>query len=326
MTPLIKKVVLALLGLAVGGLQANAANLLAHYPLNEGSGTFALDAQGPTNYFMKWQSAVPHPDSGFNPWVDEGGGFSYVTFDGNGSNLMVLAGDPNWYGNYNGSEAIPDADALNIRMEPAGAVELWYRDQDGVFDAALYSHEGNGAGDGPGGSNINTLAIGAGHTSAAGNIAGILAGNTIGGSYGDGPPDGGLCCAADAGSTDYLIGIGDVPAPVGEWTHVVLTWSVAEARARLFLDGEQAGSDAALNFTPVLSIFRSHVGLDGQSTATNSGWFYPDVDIDEIKLWEGELLANEVAELHAAGRPVPEPASLGLLSISALLIWHRRRA
>ena len=84
---------------------------------------------------------------------------------------------------------------------------------------------------------------------------------------------------------------------------MVLTW-VENSHARLFLNGQQAGSDVALDFTPNLGLFRSHIGLDGTAgTGSASGGFYPNADVDEVKLWEGELLADAVLANFQAGRP-----------------------
>ena len=312
--------VLALLVMAAVALPAyGGASLLAHFPLNEGgTSAFAISTAGINTYVMEWGSAVPRPDTnppGWNPWVDEGGGFSYITFVDSGNNNLLLQGDPNWYGTFGGSGALPDADRLNLRMEPAGAVEMWYR-SNGAFKSSIMSHEGNGGAAGPGGGNIAGMAIGAGYTSAAGNIAGTLSGNQNGGSSN----------GQVGGTTHFATGIGDVASPIDVWTHVVLTW-VENSHARLFLNGQQAGSDVALDFTPNLGLFRSHIGLDGTAgTGSNSGSFYPNADVDEVKFWQGEMPGSQALANFNAGRPVPEPAMLGLLSVSALLIWRRRLA
>lgn len=320
MKPNLSCVVLTLLVMAAVAMPAyGGTTLLAHFPFNEGgTSAFAVNTGGGINtYVMTWEAPVPRPDTnppGWNPWVDEGGGFSYITFVDSGNNILTLAGDPNWYGTFGGSNPLPDADRLNLRMEPAGAVEMWYRSDD--FKSSLFSHEGNGGGAGPGGGNIAGLAIGSGYSSQAGNIAGTLSGNQNGGSSN----------GQVGGTTHFATGIGDVPAPLGDWTHVVLTW-VENSHARLYVNGAQAGSDVPLDFTPNLGLFRSHMGLDGTAgTGSNSGSFYPNADVDEVKLWQGEMLASQALANFQAGRPVPEPAVLGLLSISALLIWRRRRA
>jgi hypothetical protein len=304
------------LAMGIGAVPAmGSATLLAYFPMNEGSGNFVMSTGGINTYLMQWEQDTTDPAQ-HNPWRDDGGGFSYANWGDGGHNNLLLAGSPNWYGGYGGSGPLPDADRLNTRMEPAGAVELWYRsgtDQTGPFVAALISHEGNGGG-AMDGKNVNSMSIGAGYTSAAGNIAGVLAGNQTGGSH------------PSRLVTHWETGIGDVPAPLGDWTHVVLTW-IAESHARLYVNGELAGSEAAIDFTPSLGIFRSHMGLDGYNAHSNAGGYYPNADMDDVKFWQGELSAGEVLANFQAGRLVPEPASLGLLlSVSALLIWRRRRA
>ncbi|MAE67406.1 MAG: hypothetical protein CMJ18_24360 [Phycisphaeraceae bacterium] len=221
-------------------------------------------------------------------WGDDGG--SFPRFNGTGDYSFKLPGDPNWYGQAAPCCGFPPANTLDTQLEPAGSVAAWFRKGPNPLRGPIFSVPRGGAG--------HSLGIG-GDVNSSNQLAGSL---------------------GNATSGDFVLDIGATPFPTdSDWHHVVLTW-VGGSHADLYLDGVATGAQTALTFTPELSFFPSNLG----SGATN--WFYFEGDIDEVSLWSGELSGGEVAALHAAGKPIPEPATLGLLGLGALLMLRRRKA
>ncbi len=196
-------------------------------------------------------------------WVAEGSGFSHLSFDGI-QNVIQLPAAPSFYGQISG-----DPNALDTQMEAAGSVEAWYKTRGDVFQGAIISLDRGGG--------APSMAIGT-DTAGSGNIAASL---------------------ANTGSGRFLNPIGDVPAPLEQWTHVALTWNTGAGRARLYVNGAQAGSQANLSFNPELSFFPLTIGVAPYSSPD----FYFRGGVDEIKFWSGELSPGEVAAAYAADRP-----------------------
>jgi beta-galactosidase len=80
----------------------------------------------------------------------------------------------------------------------------------------------------------------------------------------------------------------------GEWHHVAISWNVDDARRRLYLDGQLAREGA---------IPSTHPGESPLTIGSSPGFISPArALVDEVYVWDDELLPEEIAEAVARAR------------------------
>lgn len=103
----------------------------------------------------------------------------------------------------------------------------------------------------------------------------------------------------------------DTPLSVGQWYHLAGTWDGSQLK--MYLDGNLEGAIAA---TGTISYPQSNpvvLGADNEASG-NLEWFFPG-RIDEVRISDAALSPNQFLS-----SPVPEPSTLGLLTVGCLAI------
>ena len=100
----------------------------------------------------------------------------------------------------------------------------------------------------------------------------------------------------------------DVVMTAGQWHHIVATYSGANTRMRIYVDGALVDTTISGNPASVPSAIAQGsinlslgMNLDG-SGAMHRSW---DGKLDEFSLWDIELTADQVAFLYGNGTPPP---------------------
>jgi len=111
--------------------------------------------------------------------------------------------------------------------------------------------------------------------------------------------------ASHIGSGTY-IETDDVVMTAGTWHHIVATYSGANTRMRLYIDGSLV--DATFGGSPSSapsSIAQGSINLSLGMNLDGSGAYHRSWDggLDEFSLWNVELTADQVSYIYGAGYP-----------------------
>lgn len=109
------------------------------------------------------------------------------------------------------------------------------------------------------------------------------------------------------------------PSYVNRWVHMAVTYNVGDGTRKLYVDGvEQFNSGPAAGAVA----FDNGITLGAWDFAGDGTGFdrANTLKMDDFRLYDNALTASEVLAL------VPEPASLGLLTVGGLLLSLRRKA
>lgn len=108
----------------------------------------------------------------------------------------------------------------------------------------------------------------------------------------------------------------DTPICDGEWHHVAATYLASDMKLRGYIDGFLDGQESK-NF--------GNVVVSATDLVLGGGWGdrpWTGCSIDDVRLYNRQLSAEEIAELAA----IPEPAIMTMLGLAGLLIFRRGRA
>ena len=99
-----------------------------------------------------------------------------------------------------------------------------------------------------------------------------------------------------AGTANFWL-VCDQAAPLGRWTHVVMTWdgTTAAGAVRCYVDGDAAGSTAALSEPSAAATIDFFMGADENNRGINGR-------LDEVGVWSRALSAVEVDTLYNSGQ------------------------
>lgn len=119
----------------------------------------------------------------------------------------------------------------------------------------------------------------------------------------------------------------------GNWHHIVTTFARGGS-ALSYIDGLLVNTTSlGAGGSTLDSGLATNIGQDGTGTYTDTtgGVRWGDALIDDVAIWNRVLSAGEVADIRAAGVEgfgvaslVPEPGSIGLLSLVSLVALRRR--
>src|SRR5918992_5161901 len=104
---------------------------------------------------------------------------------------------------------------------------------------------------------------------------------------------------------------GSVQLPLGQWTHVAVTLSAAEATGRLYVNGRQVGAGTGMTLTPS-SLGETTGNWIGRSQANNSDPFL-NAAVDEFQIRAAALAEDEIRELLVSAGGEPQ----------SLVAWYR---
>lgn len=152
----------------------------------------------------------------------------------------------------------------------------------------------------------------------AGYKNGYIFASNMTGSYGALDREFFYTCNNPQGEAQSTVAVND-----GAWHHIVGVYDVG-FETRMFVDGVFSGQGIP---GTMVSDPASHFAIGAVNTGgTLSG--AADAWIDDVQVYDYALSAQQAADLHDhPGSPVPEPATLGALSLGALgLLRTKRRA
>lgn len=114
-----------------------------------------------------------------------------------------------------------------------------------------------------------------------------------------------------AGGTGTWLQTDSAELTAEQWHHVVVTYSGADTRMRIYVDGSLKDASHLRNAVPAQISQGSHnVGL-GLNYNGSASYPYPwDGSIDEFSMWDVELTADQVSYLYGNG--VPPNVSVGI--------------
>jgi hypothetical protein len=138
----------------------------------------------------------------------------------------------------------------------------------------------------------------------------------------------------NAGNWDFWTGDGDSgwdsmaggAVSTNTWSHLAITYDAGTDSKSLWIDGVLSASDNVPQSGPTqyspngtLESENLHIG-SGQDDGNN---FFFNGNIDDVTIWDEAL--DGAAIQNIMNNSIPEPTSLGLLSLAGLALLRRRR-